>query len=63
MIDRQETTVLRDLAQRVAELAATDSNSRTIDDWTRLNGLDGSVRPQVLVHLWPLAWDEVLPDS
>lgn len=63
MIDQRETTILRDLAQRVAEVAATEANAVKTDNWTRMNGLDGSVRPQVLVHLWPLAWDEVKPDT
>ena len=58
-----EARILRSLAQRVAELAAAESNRKAIDHWTRLNALDSDVPPQVLVHLWPLAWDEVLPDS
>ena len=56
-------TTLRDLGKRLAELAAEESNQQKIQNWTRLNALDRDVPPQVLGHLWPLAWDEVLPDS
>lgn len=63
MINQQEIVVLRDLSQRMAELAAEEENQKKIQNWTRLNSLDRNVRPQVLVHLWPLAWAEVLPDS
>ena len=63
MISQQEIIILRDLAQRMAELAAEEKNQKNIENWTRLNSLDRDVQPQVLVHLWPLAWEEVLPDS
>lgn len=63
MISRNETHVLRKLAGRVAELAERPKNHANIANWTRLNGLDANVAPQVLVHLWAQAWDEVLPDS
>jgi len=63
MISQQETMILRDLAQRTAKLAAKEKNKQNIRNWTRLNSLDRDVQPQVLVHLWPLAWEEVLPDS
>ena len=63
MISGEERAILRDLAARTADLADDTANGLKIADWTRLNGLDGGVRPQVLVHLWPLAWEEVLPES
>lgn len=63
MIPAPDITILHDLAKRVAELAARDSEPRKIKNWTRLDGLDATVRPQVLVHLWQLSWQEVLPDS
>ena len=63
MTTQQEITILRDLAKHTAELAAEERNQERIHNWTQLNALDRSVRPQVLVHLWRLAWDEVLPDS
>ena len=58
----KDVTTLRDLAQRVAELAATDSNAAKIETWTQLNGLRSSTPPQILVHLWAQAWTEILPD-
>jgi hypothetical protein len=63
MIPQQDVTVLRDLGKRIAELAAEESNQEKIRNWTRMNDLDTSVKPQVLTHLWPLAWNEILPDS
>lgn len=63
MIPRPDRTLLRDLAQRLAGLAALEPNQAKIEQWTRLNALDADVPPQVLTHLWPLAWSEVLPDS
>jgi len=55
--------LLRDLASRVAGLAATEANRLRAEQWTRLNALDSSVPPLVLTHLWPLAWEEVLPET
>ena len=63
MIDKRETNILQDLAKRVAEFAAEESNQTKIDNWSRMNALDVSAPPQILVHLWPLAWEEVLSDS
>ena len=47
--------MLRELARRLAELAADEKNEERIRNWTRLNALDADLPPQVLVHLWPLA--------
>ena len=63
MPNQQEIAILRDLAKRTAELAAEEKNQESIRSWTRLNDLDRDIQPQVLVHLWALAWEEVLPDS
>ncbi len=58
-----EIGVLRHLAERVAELAATGENREKTDRWTRLTDLDRSAGPLTLIHLWPLAWAETLPDE
>ena len=62
-IPTNDVDVLRDLGKRVAELAATDDNKQKIDKWTRLTDLDKSAGPLQLIHLWPLAWAEALPDD
>jgi hypothetical protein len=63
MPNQQEIAILRDMAKHIAELAAEERNQESVHNWTRLNALHGDVQPQVLVHLWALAWEEVLPDS
>lgn len=62
-IPKQDVDVLRKLGRKVAELAATEKNKQKIDKWTRLTDLDKSAGPATLVHLWPLAWAEALPDE
>ena len=60
---KQDVDILRELGRRVSELSASDDNQQRIDKWTRLTGLDKSAGPLTLVHLWPLAWAEALPDE
>ena len=60
---QSDVRVLRDLARCVGEIASTEPNRQRTANWNRLNALDVDVPPQVLVHLWPLAWKEALPES
>jgi len=62
-IPKRDVEELQNLARRVAELSATDDNKQKIDKWTRLTDLDKSAGPLQLIHLWPLAWAEALPDD
>ncbi|VGO12783.1 hypothetical protein PDESU_01337 [Pontiella desulfatans] len=62
-ISKQDVGILRELGRKAAELSATDDNKQKIDKWTRLTDLDKSAGPLQLIHLWPLAWAEALPDE
>ncbi len=62
-IPQKDIEVLRGLGRKAAELAATEDNKQKIDKWTRLTDLDKSAGPLQLIHLWPLAWKEALPDN
>ena len=62
-IPANDVKVLRELGKIVAELSRTDKNLEKIDRWTRITDLDKSAGPMQLIHLWPLAWSEALPDS
>ena len=62
-LPKTDAQTLRDLARRVAELAADEHNREKAALWSRLTDLDTSVRPMLLTHLWPLAWSQVLPDE
>jgi hypothetical protein len=55
MIPQEDTLILRQLARRIAELAARPDNLEKSKLWSRLTDLDTSVRPMLLTHLWPLA--------
>jgi hypothetical protein len=55
-----DRSVVRRLAERVAEIAALPVQHRTVDLWTRLNGLE-RVRPPVWISGIP--WDEMGADA
>jgi len=52
----QDRNVIRELAERYAEIAALPHQQETIDCWRRLNGLQ-STRPMVRIDQLP--WDEL----
>jgi hypothetical protein len=60
-ITREERTRLRALAQRVAELSATEENEATRREWYRHNALKAG-RPMILVYPEG-SWEELLPAS
>lgn len=62
-VRKEECEILRELGRKVAELSATEDNLQKMDKWTRLTDLDKRAGPATLVHLWPLAWAEALPDD
>ncbi len=53
--------IIRDVAKRVAELAAADNGEAKLAEWRRHNSLKGG-KPMVLVYPEDV-WDEFLPDS
>lgn len=61
MSDPRERTVIRDLAKRVAEIAALPVQEQRPEMWRRHNRLE-RVRPMILVFPEG-AWEELLPDS
>ena len=51
MISKQEIAILRDLAERKAELAAEEKNQKRIRNWTRLNFLTWALQQTSRVYL------------
>jgi hypothetical protein len=52
---------VRELAQRVAELAHSDENARRLQRWRAVNSLRPTDRPPVICHPGSGAWEELLP--
>ena len=61
-IPQKDVSLVRDLAKRVAEIAALPVQQEKAAMWMRHNGLD-RVRPLVLVQCAPEMWRELMPDS
>ena len=61
--NKADIEILRLLGRQIAELAESSANKQKKASWTRISDLDCSAGPLSLVHLWPLAWSEVLPDE
>jgi hypothetical protein len=62
-IGSREREIVRDLARKVAEIAADPINDTKREMWRRLNGLD-MVRPMVFINelpFWELKCDELTP--
>ncbi|HRU05200.1 MAG TPA: hypothetical protein P5137_05430, partial [Candidatus Brocadiia bacterium] len=58
-LPEQDRTVLRDLARRVAELAAQPEMTERLNRWKRHNALQPG-RPMLMI--WPEgSWRELLP--
>lgn len=62
-IPQTDITILRELAHQVAYLASQPDNLAKRTRWTNLTDLRATDRPATLIHLWPLAWSEALPDA
>ncbi len=61
MINNNERGIIRELAKKVAEIAATDEMALLRKEWARHNDLENG-RPMLL--FFPEgAWGEILPDS
>ena len=52
---------VRELARRVAELAATDENERRLTLWCDVHSLRRPERPPVICNLGSGAWNEAMP--
>ncbi|MDD4888492.1 MAG: hypothetical protein PHU85_01050 [Phycisphaerae bacterium] len=61
MVDSRERTLIRDLAKRVAEVAALPVQEQRRELWRRHNRLE-RVRPMILVFPEG-AWQELMPDA
>lgn len=61
-IPQKDKAILRNLGQRVAEIAHLPIQLEKAGMWRRLNRLD-PVRPMVNWHMENLCWPELLPDS
>ncbi|HJN18381.1 MAG TPA: hypothetical protein QGH10_22965 [Armatimonadota bacterium] len=61
-MDNSDRSVLRQLAERVAEIADLPEQRHRAEAWRRLNQLEPE-RPLVITRLWPYCWQEVLPDE
>ncbi len=60
-VSPKEREIIRDLAKRVAEIAALPVQAERRDLWKRHNAL-GNVRPMILISPEG-SWGEILPDS
>jgi hypothetical protein len=60
-ISARDRDIIRDVATRVAELAAADNGEAKLAEWRRHNSLKPG-KPMVLVYPEDV-WDEFLPDS
>ena len=60
MPNQHDTTILRELADRVAEIAALPVHEEKRELWRRLNGLD-PVRPMVMID--QVCWNEMNVDD
>lgn len=60
-ISKKDKNTLRQLARKVAELAAHPANEEKAELWRRVNSLE-RVRPLVHWHMEEFCWPEVLPE-
>ena len=51
-----ERTIVRDLAKQYAEIAFSDAALKNAANWARLNALDASARPPIIIDQLP--WNE-----
>lgn len=59
-VSERNRTIIRKLAEEVAEIAALPAHAETADRWTRLNDME-SVRP--LVRIYQIPWREMNVDD
>jgi hypothetical protein len=62
IVSEKDRGVLRDLAERLAEIANRPEQKEKAAMWIRHNRLE-RVRPMVLFHMEEFCWREVLPDE
>jgi hypothetical protein len=61
-LDQSDRLILRNLAKRVAELAAMPEMARRRELWIKHNGMDRSVRPVVYINP-ERSWEELVQES
>ncbi|MDP6355991.1 MAG: hypothetical protein QF473_12850 [Planctomycetota bacterium] len=59
--EKTERETVRDLAKRVADLAAGEENAYRLRLWNDVNSLRNPDRPPVICH--PACWEELMPRS